>query len=75
MTTDCEHIATCPIHARYEPQGTQNYWIRLFCKGPKQEECAAIPLLEAGEQVPDTLMPNGRHFDPLDTFIVPRLKE
>jgi hypothetical protein len=75
MTTDCEHMDKCPIYMRYELQGTQNYWIRLYCKGPKQEECAAIPRLVAGQKVPDTLMPNGRRFDPLDTFIMPRLKK
>jgi hypothetical protein len=61
----CEYLATCPIFARFQNEGIKNFWIRLYCKGPKQEGCARKALKQAGEEVPMTLLPNGAHLDAL----------
>ena len=65
MAQDCEYLATCPIFARFQNEGAKNFWIRLYCKGPKQEICARKALEQAGEKAPATLLPNGKHLDSL----------
>ena len=72
---DCEYSDRCPIFAKSALEGTQSFWIRLYCEGPRQGECARKSLEQAGEEVPETLLPNGTHLDPFATFIMPRPKE
>jgi hypothetical protein len=69
MAVDCEYLAGCPIFAQFKNEGVKNFWIRLYCKGPRQEDCARKSLKEAGEPVPKTMLPNGKHLDVLDRAV------
>jgi hypothetical protein len=67
---DCEHLKWCPIFASFTTKGAKDFWQGLYCKSPRQVECARRMLMKAGKEVPDTLMPNGKFLDPLDTVIL-----
>ncbi len=58
--SDCEFLEKCPIFARFSSEGTANYWINMFCKG-KNEKCERKKLRLAGQEVPQTMLPNGTH--------------
>lgn len=72
---DCEYLEECPIFERFQNEGVKRFWIDLYCKTEKQEQCARKPLIRAGKPVPDTLLPSGKRWSPLDTVILPRSKE
>ena len=67
---DCEYLEACPIFAQFKNEGIKNFWIQLYCKGSKQDDCARKSLKDAGQEVPQTLLPNGTHLDSLDTVIL-----
>jgi hypothetical protein len=56
---DCQYLDGCPVFARFKQEGLKNIWIRHYCQGWKQEECARLKLRNQGEKVPDNLLPNG----------------
>lgn len=66
MTTVCPYLEKCPIFERFTNKGLGNIWVTLYCKGSKQADCARKRLKESGQQVPITLLPNGKHLDSLD---------
>jgi hypothetical protein len=61
MMADCEYLAACPIFAHFRAEGIRNFWIQLYCKGQKQENCARKQLKAADQEVPRTLLPSGEH--------------
>ena len=65
MAEDCEYLAACPIFGRFRAEGIKNFWIQLYCRGPKQESCARKQLKAAGQEVPRSLLPSGEHLDSL----------
>ena len=67
---DCEYLEACSIFAQFKSEDIKDFWIQLYCKGPKQDNCARKPLMKAGQEVPETLLPNGTHLDSLDTLIL-----
>jgi hypothetical protein len=60
---ECEYLSTCPVFARFKLEGLKNIWISLYCKGPKNSECERLKLKKMGKDVPDTLLPNGKHIE------------
>jgi hypothetical protein len=58
---DCEHLPTCPIFSQFTMKGLKNVWISLYCKGSKQPQCVRKQLIAEGQEVPETLLPSGRH--------------
>jgi len=56
---DCESIDTCPIFSQFKSQGLKNHWIKFYCKGSRQEECARKELTKEGREAPLTLLPDG----------------
>ena len=58
---DCVYLSTCPIFARFQLESMKNMWIRLYCKGSKQDECARLVLRRKGEKPLVTMLPSGEH--------------
>lgn len=55
----CPYLNSCPVFSRFKQAGLKNVWIRFYCQGSKQKECARLKLREQGEEVPENLLPNG----------------
>ena len=72
----CEYWEECSrtLFAKLQYDSLRAFWINIFCSGPKREQCARKLLLREGKQVSDTLLPNGKRTDPLETLIMPRPK-
>jgi hypothetical protein len=56
---DCANLQNCPIFNRFKLEGLKNFWIRIYCKGARQEECERKKLKSEGKEVPINLLPNG----------------
>jgi hypothetical protein len=71
---DCEYWGECSrvLFAKLQYEPLRTFWAKLFCSGPKRDVCARKLLLSEGKEAPDTLLPNGRSTDPLETVIIPR---
>ena len=63
---DCEFLEKCPIFAKFKIEDLKNYWIHMYCKGTKQDDCSRKILRKQGKEVPKTLLPNGQHLEALD---------
>lgn len=61
---DCKYLEACPIFTRFRIEGLRNLWIGSYCKGWLVETCERKKLKDAGDDVPELLLPNGRHLDP-----------
>jgi hypothetical protein len=72
---DCEYLDECALFERIRNRDIKRFWIDVCCTAPRQETCARKTLLEAGQPVPEALLPNGATVDPLDTVILPPLEE
>jgi hypothetical protein len=74
VAQDCEYLEECSrtIFARFQYESLRDFWTNIFCTGQKQEQCVRKQLFKANEEAPDTLLPNGKHWDPLETIIMPR---
>jgi hypothetical protein len=60
MTHDeCPNMAKCPIFARFHMQTTTDSIILLYCKSDYQK-CERKKLKDAGQTVPENLMPSGK---------------
>ena len=70
----CEYWEECSrtLFERLQYDSLRSFWTNLFCSGPKREECARKLLFGEGKQVADTLLPNGKSTDPLETVILPK---
>ena len=62
---DCRFLEKCPIFAKFKSEGLKNFWIKMYCKGAKGDECARRKLKEIGKDVPLTLLPNGKTLESL----------
>jgi hypothetical protein len=62
-TDQCDFFDTCPIFDQFKTEGMKNLWRSLYCRGSKQERCARRLLRTQGEEVPLSLLPNGRYLD------------
>ncbi|HOQ51850.1 MAG TPA: hypothetical protein PK233_08470 [Candidatus Atribacteria bacterium] len=56
---DCPYLSGCPVFAMFKQEGLKNIWIRRYCQGEKQEECARLKMRNQGEKPPENLLPNG----------------
>lgn len=63
---DCEYLDKCPIFAKFKIEDLKNYWIFMYCKGAKQDECSRKVLRKQGKEVPQTMLPNGQLLEALD---------
>lgn len=54
----CAHLANCKIWKEFRTN-TKYFWIKQYCQGHKQEECARASAKKEGCQVRDNLLPNG----------------
>lgn len=63
---DCEYLDKCPIFAKFKIEDLKNYWVSMYCKGKKQDECARKVLRKQDKEVPKTLLPNGQILEALD---------
>jgi len=62
-TADCQYLNGCPIFAQFKQEGLKNIWIRHYCQGWKQKECARLKMREQGETPPKNLLPNGEFLE------------
>lgn len=62
---DCEFVVACPIFARFKSENMKNFWIRIYCRGTKTEQCERKKRRLAGLPVPITMLPNGTHLETL----------
>ena len=54
----CVHFAACPIFSQFSSEGSLESYVNQYCKGDFKT-CARKMLQEAGEAVPQTLLPDG----------------
>jgi len=62
MMTDCEKLATCAFHKKYETivASTIKRMIDIYCTGDSSKECLRKTYIEkTGEDPPVSMMPNG----------------
>ncbi len=57
---ECPNIVKCPLYAKFQMASTKETITILYCKG-KYEDCARKKLKDAGQPVPEKLMPNGQY--------------
>lgn len=62
--TDCVHLPGCGFCKKY--MGTKNLavqgFIKMYCKGVKQNECKRKEFAEkTGNRPPDNMMPSGQN--------------
>ncbi len=55
----CEFKEKCPMFARFRLDITKDVWIRIYCEGPRQNDCARKRLRLQGAEVPVALLPSG----------------
>ena len=60
--SECEFLAKCPVWAKFNSD-IKNIWINNYCKGDKQDRCERKRRAQAGESVPDNMLPNGTTHD------------
>lgn len=56
----CEFLEECPLFIRFHSQDSVNLWITMYCKGLRCNECARKILKKNNQNVPITLLPNGK---------------
>ena len=56
---NCANLQNCPIFNKFKLEGLKNFWIRIYCKGSRQEECARKKMKSEEKDVPTNLLPNG----------------
>jgi len=63
---DYEFLDKCPIFAKFKIEDLKNYWIFMYCKGAKQNECSRKVLREQGKEISQTMLSNGQLLEALD---------
>jgi hypothetical protein len=70
--TGCEFLEECPMFVQFSTEGVKSFWIEMYCKGSQHKNCARKKLRARGEQIPDTLLPNGKHLHSLSGVSLPQ---
>ena len=60
---DCEYLTTCPIFEKSESKVIEGVFASMYCKGSRMELCERRKLKKMGKEVPETLLPNGKHLE------------
>ena len=58
----CTFLPNCPVWDKFQTN-SKFFWIKQYCEGPKQENCARRELATKGKDVPASLLPNGDLLD------------
>jgi len=56
---ECLNIVSCPLYAKFHLDATRNSIVGLYCKSDF-EKCERKKLKDAGQPVPEKLLPNGK---------------
>lgn len=56
--SDCEYLKHCVVWGRFNTQ-SKFFWIKSYCLGSKQAQCARKQKKHNNTYVPDNLLPNG----------------
>ena len=56
----CEFLERCPVFAEFRLEGTENFWIQLYCLVPRKDDCTRGRVQLVGEPAPPMLLPNGQ---------------
>lgn len=56
---ECYRASDCPMYSLFTLKATLGVWKALHCQN-RFEDCARLKLFEAGEKVPENLLPNGQ---------------
>ena len=69
---DCEYLGECSstLFRELLSENAKSFWIRTCCTTEKQEHCARRILKQEGKEAPETLLPNGKYLDILDTIVL-----
>ena len=54
----CPNLAGCKIWHEFKTNG-KFFWIKQYCEGGRQSECARAAAKKECGSVPDNLLPNG----------------
>jgi hypothetical protein len=54
----CANLANCKIWQEFRTN-SKFFWIKQYCQGDKQEQCARAAAKKGCGQIPDNLLPNG----------------
>lgn len=56
----CPHVESCALYPQFSLDALLRYWKSSYCQAD-HARCARFRLSSAGEPVPVTLLPSGRH--------------
>lgn len=60
MIDQCEFLDECPIFLRFHSKKSVSLWIKMYCQGPRINQCQRRRMKIEGFEVPITLLPNGK---------------
>lgn len=58
----CPNMEACPIYQKFKIEALKNIYIKIFCLG-KFETCKRKQIKDSGNQVPATLLPDGKDLE------------
>lgn len=59
----CPHVSGCPLYSQFKLKTLLKYWSSVYCEGT-WSGCERYKLATQGEEVPPTLLPNGKRLAP-----------
>ena len=55
---ECENLKNCAVWKKFNTN-SKMIWIKAYCQGPNKDSCARKLRSAKGENVPESLLPNG----------------
>lgn len=62
LNESCPHLANCKLWQEFKTN-SKLFWIKQYCQGPKQSQCARATTKHSCGMVPDDLLPNGERLN------------
>ena len=59
MDPECPYLKPCPMFRLFSLETTKRFYIGTYCRG-RSLDCARRKLRDAGQPVPDRLLPDGQ---------------